>query len=212
MELQTTYKEFADEVLKYAKDSSAVYIASFSLYAGITAHEGVVMKSPVADLLNGLKEVDADVHIVVGRPDFMECTKGCQACKKKYAAWLIRYNKHKKEWPGFNWKLHFASHAKFVAFKPTNHCIVGGRNLSESGLFDINITVQDEELADRLIWEFEGLTKQKGPIMTMGKYRGRPVEQLPDSYLEWMLLQADWKGSPEILKAAKDECKKRGLE
>jgi len=43
-------------------------------------------------------------------------------------------------------------------------------------------------------------TNKKNPIMEVGRYAGKPVDSLPNSYLRWVIMQ-DFE--PEILEAAK---------
>ncbi len=194
-------------LLEQAEKADEIYISSFSLYAGVNS-DGTDSKydNDVKDLLDGLAKLDKKVNIVVGRPDLISCTKGCKHCADKYASWLVRYRHHEKKWPSFNWHLNYRSHAKFAIFKPTNMVIMGGSNLSNSGLFDVNVVFEDETIVSRLLAAFHELTIKSGYVLKFGKHKHKPITQIPIDYLRWMV---DSDMEDEIKNHARHEIERR---
>lgn len=124
-----------------------VRIATFGLYAGITADDidwSNKYPSEVRNFLESLRSIQS-VRVLVGNQEYKSC-KGkaiiCSDCERKYVMDLIRLVNHAEKFPEFKWRISSACHIKCALFTYDDYelrGVTGGRNLTNSTWADVSV-------------------------------------------------------------------------
>jgi len=176
MEIINSKDEYFRKINNLLKKNSEVKIATFNIYTGVLDDGRFVNDwggkffNNVGALFDTLTLKSCDVHIKVGVPRKSDCplknvdvfTKDGElieddcAVAKKDGKWDKRFEESKKRWKRIKFDTIENSHVKLVLISP-NHCIFGGRNLSDSRDSDLSFYVSDNKLYKELLEIFDGI-------------------------------------------------------
>lgn len=176
MEILQTRQEYYIKINSLLKKKSEVKIATYNMYAGVLDDGRFVNDwggkyfNAVGAMFDIMALKSCDVHIKVGVPRKSECplagitvfdsngTKIDDDCaiSVRNTKWDQRIEATKKRWWRFKFDLIDKSHIKLVLVSP-NHCIFGGRNLSDSEDSDISFYVSDDGIYKQLLDIFNNI-------------------------------------------------------
>lgn len=169
-------QDYFRKISSLLEKNSKVKIATFNIYTGVLDDGRYVNDwggkffNNVGALFDLMTLKSCDVHVKVGVPRKSTCplkdlsafTKDGELIEeecllgKRDAKWDGRWAETRKRWKRINFEEIGQSHVKLVLISP-NHCIFGGRNLSDSGDSDLSFYTADDDMFEELLNIFERL-------------------------------------------------------
>lgn len=151
----------------FCDKSEEIIITTFGVFCGFTIDNDLSNRFLTEDrnFIDSIADNNR-ISIIVGVADFSPCKNGCDQCGIAYARRTLRIERHRQEYPNFNWYLCESLHSKVASFKIKNdfYSIIGSRNFTGSTNKEMAIVINDQKSSKSLYDYTNNLKNESVPV------------------------------------------------